>query len=113
MQDHGVETDVNSRPFVKPGDKTGRVFGTGKFFLEIMEAEAVVNALVEDAAEFAVAFKDNDTEAQTAAFKGRGKAGGAAADYGHVVIQGRLLWGKSSRINEPLLSWRTAVSSTP
>ncbi len=62
------------------------VLGAGELLLERVEAEAVVDALVEDAAEAVVALDHDDGVASgVAGGDGRGEAGGAAADDDDVI----------------------------
>ena len=54
VQHHGVEL-VGNLQFLSLGDEPGRVLGAGQFFFKSMQAKTVVDALVQNAAQFAVA----------------------------------------------------------
>ena len=54
IQHHGVEL-VGNVQLLRLGDEPGRVLGAGQFFFKSMQAKTVVDALVQNAAQFAVA----------------------------------------------------------
>ena len=81
IQHHGVGADFHPR-FLRFLDKAGGVFRPGQLLLEVVEAEAVVDALVEDTAGLDVPLQHHDAGA--ARFPGRGRRRQprrAAADY--------------------------------
>ena len=54
VQHHGVEL-VGNLQFLSLGDEPGRILGTGQFLFKGVQAKAVVDALVQNTAQFAVA----------------------------------------------------------
>ncbi len=54
VQHHGIEF-VGNLQFLSLGDEPGRILGTGQFLFKGVQAKAVVDALVQNAAQFAVA----------------------------------------------------------
>ena len=86
LEHHGVQTDVHAG-LADHFDKPSRVFRTGQFFLKVMQAKAIMDALVQDTAQFPVAFDNADRAA--ARFPGsirRGQARRAAADDHKLVF---------------------------
>ena len=59
IQHHGIEL-VGDAQRLDLLDKPGCILGAGQLLLKGMQAEAVVDALVEDTAQLAVALKDQD-----------------------------------------------------
>ena len=59
VKNHGVQTDVNAGLTYHVDEAPG-ILRAGQFFLEIVQTEAVVDALVENAAQLAVALDDAD-----------------------------------------------------
>ena len=59
IQHHGVQTDVNAGLTYHVDEAPG-ILRAGQLFLEIVQTEAVVDALVEDAAQLTVALDDAD-----------------------------------------------------
>ena len=59
LQDHGVEPVFDAQG-LQLADEALRVFGAGQFLLEDVQAEAVVDALHQDAPELAVPLEDQD-----------------------------------------------------
>ena len=54
VQHHGIEF-IGDVQFFRLGDEPGRVLGAGQFLFKGVQAKAVVDALVQNAAQFAVA----------------------------------------------------------
>lgn len=59
-EDHGVDEDFDFRFIFDQVIAALCIARARQFFFEVMEAEAVVDALLEDAASFAVTFEDED-----------------------------------------------------
>ena len=63
------------------------VFRAGQFFAEGMQAKAVVDALVQNAAQLHIAFEDQDAPAASVIrCDSRRQTGGAAADDDNVIV---------------------------
>ena len=83
--------------------EAARVFGPGELFAEVVQAEAVVDALAQDAARGGVALQDDDARVRPRlARRDRGgEAGGTAADDGDVAdvaIVGSQVAGRRSQV---------------
>ena len=86
VQHHGVEF-VGDLQLFGHRDKTGGVFGTGEFFLEGVQPKAVVDALVEDAAQLVVPLQDQQVlHAVPAGLHSGRQPGGAAADDNKIYV---------------------------
>ena len=86
VENHGVEL-VGDLQLPDLLDKSAGIFGAGKLFLKGMEAEAVVDALVENAAQLVVAFQNQNI--LNTAFSGCHcccKARGAAANDDKIIV---------------------------
>lgn len=59
-EDHGVDEDFDFRFILDQVIAALCVARAGQFFFEVMEAETIVDALLEDAASFAVTFEDEN-----------------------------------------------------
>ena len=60
VENHRIDEDFDFRFILYQVVASLRVARAGQLFLEVMQAEAVVDALLENAARFAVAFEDED-----------------------------------------------------
>jgi hypothetical protein len=86
LQHHGVQLYLHVG-FAEHLHKPPGVFGAGELLLEVVEAKAVVNALVEDATQLLVPLdNDNFLGALFGGGAGGGKAGGASADDDNIVF---------------------------
>ena len=85
-QYHRVEF-IFDLAFKRLRDVTRSVFRAGQLFAEGVQAEAVVDALVQDAAQLHVALKDQDALAACVICRdSRRQTGGAAADDDNVIF---------------------------
>src|SRR5699024_6545042 len=86
VQHHGVEL-IGDAQLPGLGDVAGGVLGAGQLLPEGVQAKAVVDALVQDAAQFAVPLQDQQVlHPVPARFDGGGQAGGPAADDDKVYV---------------------------
>ena len=85
VQHHRVGQDADGGA-AKHFNEPPSVLRPGQLLLEVVQAEAVVDALVQNAAQLAVALQ-NQNIAQTCVIgrARRGKSGGAAADNGKLT----------------------------
>ena len=81
VENHGIGLDFHPGLF-RHSDEPGGIFRPGELLLEIVEAEAIVDTLVEDPARFGVPFEHHDTgTARLLRGHGRGEPGRPAAHY--------------------------------
>ena len=59
IHDHGVQFVLNAQ-IQDLVNETGRVFGTGQLLFEGVQAETVMDTLVQDAAKFIVTLQNQD-----------------------------------------------------
>ncbi len=86
LQHHRVEHQFRTRLF-QHVDETPGVFRAGQFFLEIVQAESVVDALVQDSARLSVAFHDENFSGSVfISFARGGQPGRTCADYDDIVF---------------------------
>ena len=97
LQDHGIGLCLHTGGFqhfnIAPG-----IFRPGQFLLEAVQTEAVVDALVQNTAQLAVALQDqNAAQALFPGCIGRSKSGRAAADHNQFIVHApHLPWSRRS-----------------
>ena len=85
IQHHRVGQDTDGGA-AEHTDEPSRVFRAGQLLLEVVQAEAVVDALVQNAAQLTVALKDqNVVQTRVIGRACGGKTGGTAADDGKLT----------------------------
>ncbi len=114
IQHHRVGQHRNGGVF-EHVDEAARVFGAAQLLLEAVQAEAVVNALVQNAAKLLIALDDEDVfQAVLGGAHGRGQTGGAAADDNQIIRHTRFASSlvSQARIQLPARSFRIWVGSS-
>ena len=89
---HGVQPYLHAGVLQHVNETPG-IFRAGQLLLKVVEAEAVVDTLIEDAAQFLVPLHDEDAlHALFPGGAGRGQSGGAAADDDQIIHGLNLPW---------------------